>query len=406
MSPDAALDELLRVEGRRVIGSLYRLIGDFGRAEDALSEAIVDALKQWPETGVPDRPAAWLTTVARRRAVDMLRREAQRSDKEERALRELEIEPPASDARSIRDDELAMIFMCCHPSLSPDSRVALALRTLCGLTTTEIARAFLVAEPTMGQRISRAKRKIADTNIAFRIPDDDELALRLPPVLAVINVVFTTGHHAPGGTSILRVDLADEAIRLARELVGLLPNDAECRGLLALLETTHARRATRTSDDGTLVSIRDADRTRWDRETIDRISTDLMTVFKTGRPGPFQIQAAISQLHSTAPSFDETDWEQIVALYDVLEQLSPSPFVRVNRAVALAERDGPDAGLASLESIAGADDWHFFHLAIGDLEERRGDVGAAQRAFERAIELTDNTAERREIRRRLDELSC
>lgn len=405
MTPDAALDELLRVEGRRVVASLYRVTKDFGRAEDALSEAVIDALHHWPVHGVPDRPGAWLTTVARRRALDTLRRESRRTDKEEQAFRELDDEPEPPTDRAIRDDELAMIFMCCHPSLPAESRVALALRTLCGLTTPEIARAFLVAEPTMGQRISRAKRKITDAGIAFRVPCDDELSLRLPPVLAVINVAFTTGHHSPGGSSIYRVDLAEDAIRLARELVRLLPTNPECRGLLALLETTHARRTTRVADDGSLVNLKHADRARWDRKTIDRVSFDLMAALKAGRPGPYQIQAAISQLHSTAPSFAETDWQQIVTLYDALLQRSQSPFVQVNRAIALAELHGPAAALEEIEGILDADDWHFLHLARGDLAERLGQFESAREHFGNALSRTNNLAERREIQRRLDEIS-
>jgi RNA polymerase sigma-70 factor (ECF subfamily) len=407
LADEAGIAHIVRTEGGRVVATLFRMTRDLDLAEDAFADASLVALERWPLDGIPERPGAWLTTVARRKALDALRRESRRRRKEdEAALVALAGDADPLPYHTVRDDQLRLIFTCSHPALAPAARSALALRVLCGLTTTEIARAFLVAEPTMGQRISRAKAKIAATGMGLRVPPDHELPARVRSVLDVINVVFTTGHHAPVGAALQRVDLTEEAIRLARVLVGLMPDEPECGGLLALLLSTHARRVTRVDTDGELVLLRDADRTQWDRDAIDEASALLHGALRVGRPGPYQVQAAISCLHSLAPDTDSTDWPQIVTLYRFLDERWPSAVVRVNRAVAEAEVHGPDRGLALLATVAGdADRWHFLHVARGDLLERAGRTDQARAAFARAIECAPNDVERRHLERRLHALS-
>ncbi len=326
-----------------------------------MHDALVVAADVWRRDGVPDRPGAWLTTVARNKELDRIRREARRAPKEVEAFRLL-TESGASDDVDNRDDRLRLLFTCCHPALSPESQVALALRTICGLSTVDIARVFLVPEATIGQRISRSKAKIAKARIPYRVPDPHELPDRLRPVLATVYAVFTVGHHAPAGELGGRIDLADEAIRLARVLVDLMPDEAECVGLLALTLATDARRLARTDSVGEIVLMADQDRSLWDHAAIAEASVLVDSVLRRGRPGAYQMQAAIACLHGAAPTFADTDWPQIAELYLLLEKRWPTPVVRVNRAVAVAEVAGPAAGLALLEELVGGptERWHLY----------------------------------------------
>jgi RNA polymerase sigma-70 factor (ECF subfamily) len=385
------LDEVVRIEGGRVLATLIRLCGDFDLAEEALQDAAVVALERWPQTGLPDNPGAWLTTTARNKALDRLRREAHRSEKETEAFRML-AEPPDPPHS---DDRLRLIFTCCHPALSPAARVALTLRTIGGLTTTEIARTFLVPEPTMGQRISRAKRKIAVARIPYRVPEQHELVDRIPAVLAVLYLIFTTGHHAPGGRLDSRVDLAEEAIRLGRILVELMPDEAECQGLLSLMLATHARRDARLDPNGNLVLLPDQDRSRWDQAAITEAADTVDQVLRRGAIGPFQIQAAIACLHGLAGSDATTDWKQIVDLYRRLEQITPSPVVTVNRAVAEAKVFGPEAGLALLEQTTGVEQWHLYWSTMAALLRQADRIDGAVRAYRSALECEMNESDRR-----------
>jgi RNA polymerase sigma-70 factor (ECF subfamily) len=400
-----SFDETLRQESGQVVATLTRLTGSIDRAEDAFAEAVIEALKRWPVDGMPARPGAWLTTVARRKAIDALRRESTRGDREVAAMSLLEMDEPLA-YNTIRDDQLRLIFTCCHPALAIESRVALALRVLCGLTTAEIAQAFLVPEQTMGKRITRAKAKIKANRIGYRVPPDNELPARLSAVLAVISLVFTTGHHAPAGATLVRVELTEEAIRLARLLADLMPDDPEVLGLIALLESTHARSTTRTAADGSIVLLADADRSRWDHEAIAGAVETLERALRQGHAGPYQLQAAISCLHSVAETRESTDWAQIVQLYELLEAQEPSDVVRVNRAIAIAELSGPAAGLALLDTINSADDWHFFHSARADMSRRIGDIAGARAAYERALACPRNELDRRFLERRIAELSA
>ena len=385
------LDEIVRIECGRVLATIIRLCGDFDLAQDALQDAVVVALERWPQTGLPDNPGAWLTTAARNKALDRLRREGHRSEKETEAFRMLS-EPPDPPQG---DDRLRLIFTCCHPALSPAARVALTLRTIGGLTTTEIARAFLIPEPTMGQRISRAKRKIAVARIPYRVPEPHELVDRLPAVLAVLYLVFTTGHHAPRGRLDSRVDLAEEAIRLGRILVELIPDEAECLGLLALMLATHARRHARLDPKGNLVLLPDQNRSRWDHAAIAEAAQSVDQVLRRRAAGPYQIQAAIACLHGLADSDAGTDWKQIVDLYRRLEQITPSPVVTVNRAVAEAKVFGPEAGLALLEQIQGVEHWHLYWSTLAALLRQAGRIDAAILAYRSALECDMNESDRR-----------
>ncbi len=395
-----ALIEVIRLERAGVVATLRRLTGDLERAEDAFHDAVEAAFGSWT-SGLPERPGAWLTTVARRKALDHLRREGRRGTKEQEAITMLDDDTPP-EFHEIRDDQLRLIFTCCHPALSPEARVALALRVICGLTTAEIARAFLTPEPTIGQRISRAKAKLAGAHIPYRVPPADELPERLSTVLAVINVVFTTGHHAPAGVQLLRLDLAAEALRLSELLADLLPHEPEIHGAIALFESSMARRTTRVDDAGSLVTLRDADRSKWDRDLTHRANQRLEAAMRLGRPGPFQLQAAISCLHSSATSHDSTDWPQIVELYGWLERLRPGPIVTVNKAVAVGQAHGPDAALEVLSRVEGLDDWHFFHLAQADALEAAGRTDDALVAIDAALACHQSEVERAhtEVRRR------
>ena len=399
-----SIDEIIRVEGGQVVATLFRITGQLELAEDAFSEAALEAVRRWPKDGLPERPGAWLTTVARRKLLDTLRRESQRPVREEQAM--ALASPVELDVHTVRDDQLRLIFTACHPSLSPEAQVALTLRVVCGLTTVEIAAAFLVPEPTMSKRITRAKEKIRANRIGFRIPPDEELPGRRDAALRVVELVFTTGHHAPVGAALTRVDLVDEGVRLARLMAELMPDDPECHGLVSLLLSTRARMATREGDEGLPTLLADADRSQWDRTDITEAIDLLERTLKAGRPGPFQIRAAISCLHSHAPTIIETDWPQIVQLYDVLMTMQPTSVVAVNRAIAVAEVQGPGAGLAALDAIGDeVRHWHMFHAARADLLTRTGDLDAARAALEAALACPHNDADDRLLRHRLGEAS-
>jgi RNA polymerase sigma-70 factor (ECF subfamily) len=399
------LDETIRIEGGQVLATLIRLTGDIDRAEDALHDAIVVAADVWRRDGVPDKPGAWLTTVARNKALDALRREARRVPKEAEAFRLLS--DGSVDDSDNRDDRLRLLFTCCHPALSREAQVALALRTICGLSTVDIARAFLVPEATIGQRISRAKAKIAKAHIAYRVPAAHELPDRLSPVLATIYLVFTVGHHPSAGELDARVDLADEAIRLGRLLVELMPDEGECVGLLALMLTTNARRATRADSAGDVVLLADQDRSQWERPAITEASELVESVLRRGRPGAYQIQAAIGCLHGLAVSYADTDWSQIAELYRLLEDIWPTPVVRVNRAVAVAEVAGADVGLAMLDDMPSGvvERWHLYWATRADLYRRRGETADAADCYQRALDCPCNDSDRRFLQRRLAEVS-
>jgi RNA polymerase sigma-70 factor (ECF subfamily) len=400
------LDETIRIEGGQVLATLIRLTGDIDQAEEALHDAVVIAADVWRRDGLPDKPGAWLTTVARNKALDRMRREARRGPKELEAFRLLSDGTSDLTPDEQRDDRLRLLFTCCHPALSPESQVALALRTICGLTTVEIARVFLTPEATIGQRISRAKAKIAKARIPYRVPEDHELPDRLRPVLATVYSVFTAGHHAPVGELGERVDLAQEAIRISRALVELMPDEGECVGLLALTLATHARRRARTDAQGEIVLLADQDRTLWDGDAIGEASQLVESVLRRGRPGPYQIQAAIACLHGLAPTFADTDWAQIAELYALLEERWPTSVVRVNRAVAVAEIAGPQAGLQLLDTLAGsaAERWHLYWSTRADFHRRLGDLDAATHAYRNALDCPSNDSDRRFLERRLADL--
>jgi RNA polymerase sigma-70 factor (ECF subfamily) len=407
------LDAVVRLYWWGAVATVTRLTGDLGAAEDAVQDACVAALAQWPADGVPANPGGWLVTVARRRAFDRLRREARRADKEAAAMREADdgqgweagpVGASGADAAPGADDELGLIFLCCHPALAPEARVALTLRSVCGLSTAEIAAAFLVPEATMAKRLVRAKAKIRDARIAFRVPRGDEIGDRLPTVLRVVYVVFTEGHTASTGAALVRGELCDTAIGLARGVVARLPDEPEAAGLLALLLLTDARRAARTDAAGELVLLEDQDRSRWDPRLIAEGEALLERALGAGRPGPYQLHAAIAACHATAPTAADTDWRQIALLYGELVRYEPSPVVEANRAVAVAMSEGPAAGLVILDAVAHHHQlrrWPRLHVARAELLRRldRGDDAVA--AFRTALELDPTAAERASITRRL-----
>ena len=395
------LAETLRIEGGRILATLIRYTGDFHLAEDALQEATVVALERWSDDDLPPNPGGWLMTTARNKALDRLRREAKRSAKEEEAMRLLDEAPPPPDDR---DDRLRLLFTCCHPAIAPVSQIALALRTICGLSTDEIARVFLVKTPTMAQRISRTKAKIADAHIAYRVPADYELPERLVPVLVTVYAVFTAGHHAPTGRFDARVDLADEGIRLARLLTELMPDEPECWGLLALTLATNARRGGRLDESGDMVLLADQDRSRWDHAAIAEADEIIDRQQSRRLPGPFQIQAAIAVLHGMAPSYAETDWQEISELYRTLEAMQPTVVVRVNRAIAEAEVYGPEAALILLDDVDS--DWHYLWVARSDLQQRLGQTDGASRSLHRALAAEMNDSDRALLEQRLAELDA
>lgn len=397
---DARLDlaTVIRREGGQVLATLVRLTGDIGLAEDALQDAAMVALERWPATSIPDNPAAWLTTTARNRALDRLRRERTRTHRETEAMRLLDQE--GIEAPDGRDDRLRLIFTSCHPALSPDARVALALRTVGGLTTSEIARAFLVPEPTIGQRISRAKKKIATARIPYRIPEEHELADRLPAVLDTLYVIFTAGHHPAHGRLDSRFDLAQEAIALGRLLGALMPDEGEVHGLVALMLATNARRAARLDRDGAPVLLADQDRSLWDTAAVDEAAALVHKTLTAGQVGPLQIEAAIATLHGLAPSDVETDWKQIVDLYRMLERVSPGPVTRVNRAVAESKVFGAAHALALLEGIE-MPRWHLYWSTRSELLRQVGDVAGARHALEAALACEMNDSDRALLAARL-----
>ena len=404
------VDEVYRAESRRVFATLIRLLGDFDRAEDALHDAFAAALGQWTRDGVPANPRAWLVSTGRFKAIDAMRRRA-RFDASLAALAEqLDAgtdSDPGRDDEGIEDDRLRLIFTCCHPALSPEARVALTLREVCGLTTEEIARAFLTSPPTLAQRIVRAKAKIRDARIPYQVPSPAELPERLETVLQVIYLVFTEGYVASSGESLTRPDLSGEAIRLARLLVELLP-EPEAVGLLALMLLHESRRAARTSPAGDLVLLEDQDRSLWNRDQIAEGTALVERALRSRRFGPYTLQAAIAAVHAEAADPAATDWAQIVGLYDVLARLDPSPVVALNRAVAVAMRDGPAAGLGLIDAIlAGGDlaDYHPAHAARAELCRRLGRTADARAAYERALALTKLEPARRFLERRLADLA-
>jgi RNA polymerase sigma-70 factor, ECF subfamily len=383
------------------------VLRDFDLAEEAVQEAFAEALRTWPSRGVPENPGAWITTTARNRAIDRLRREAKLREKTETVGRLAELEAlggDETDVSGIPDDRLRLIFTCCHPALEMEARVALTLRTLGGLTTAEIARAFLVAEPTMGKRLVRAKAKIRDAGIPYRVPPPELLPERLPGVLAVLYLVFNEGYSATSG-SLVRVDLCDEAIRLTRVVTGLMPDEPEAMGLLALMLLHHSRRATRVGDAGQLVLLEDQDRSKWDHDMIDEGVAVLDRAMANRRPGPYQVQAAIGALHAQAPRPEDTDWPEIAALYGVLARMLPTPVVRLNLAAAVAMADGPEHGLRLVDALepelAG---YHLFHAARADLLRRLDRRDEAEAAYRQALELATNPTERAYLERRLAEL--
>lgn len=404
----ADIERIFRDEYGRAVAVLARVFGDLDVAEDAVQDAFSTAVEKWPTEGIPPSPAGWIITTARRRAIDRARREAARSAKHAEAglLHSTPTAAPGPDtldSPEIPDDRLRLIFTCCHPALAPDARVALTLRLLCGLTTAQIARAFLVPEPTMGQRISRGKRKIRDAHIPFRIPTAGELPERLDAVRSVVYLVYTEGHTATGGPSLADADLCVEAVRLGRLLTALLPDDSETTGLLALMLLGESRRAARTGPDGELVLLGDQDRSLWDRELIAEGQGLVRRVLHRNRPGPYQIQAAIAAVHSDAATAADTDWQQIVALYDLLLAATPTPVVALHRAVALAEVDGAAAALEIVDGL-GLDRYHVFHAARADLLRRLGRHSEAITAYDAAAARTENAVERTHLLRRREAL--
>ncbi len=404
-----AVEEVYRTESRRILATLIRLLGDFDLAEEALQDAFAAALEQWMRKGVPANPRAWLVSAGRFKAIDGLRRRARFEAPLDEAAGRIgadAADPSEINEAGIEDDELRLIFTCCHPALAPETRTALTLREVCGLTTEEIARAYLTTPPTVAQRIVRAKAKIRDACIPYQIPAEAELPGRLDGVLQVIYLVFNEGYSASSGSAVTRADLSGEAIRLVRLVLRLMPG-AEAAGLLALMLFHESRRRARTTPEGDLVLLDEQDRSAWDSEMIAEGSSLVSLALASGENGPYTLQAAIARLHAIAPEARKTDWGEIVRLYDLLLKVSPSPVVRLNRAVAVAMRDGPAAGLPLVEAIlAGTElrDYHLAHAARADLCRRLGSNEEARVSYERALALAKQEPERRFLRQRLREV--
>jgi RNA polymerase sigma-70 factor, ECF subfamily len=397
------LDALYRTESRRVFATLVRLLGDFDLAEEALAEAFRAALEQWPKEGVPANPRAWLVSAGRFKAIDAIRRQGRFASLDEEQLEAIAAEPEA-EREAIEDDRLRLIFTCCHPALAPDAQVALTLREVCGLKTEEIAHAYLTPVPALAQRIVRAKTKIRDARIPYEVPAKEALAERLGAVLRVVYLVFNEGYFASSGASVTRAELSQEAIRVGRLLVELLP-EPEAMGLLALMLIQESRRAARSTPAGELVLLEDQDRNLWNRELIAEGVALTTQALRTRMFGPYCLQAAIAAVHAEAPSAGATDWSEIIGLYDVLQRLDPSPVVALNRAVAVAMRDGPEAGLVLVDSLLGdLDGYHLAHAARADLCRRLGRKGEALASYEKALSLTRQEPERRFLAGRIGKL--
>ena len=401
------IDEIFRADHGRILATLIRLLGDFDAAEEALQEAFATALEQWPTAGTPNNPVAWLVGTARHKAIDRLRRRTRFAEMQDAIVHHVEL--TASEEEPVPEDRLRLIFTCCHPALAVEAQVALTLRTLGGLSTEEIARAFLVPAPTMAQRLVRAKAKIRTARIPYEVPPDDALAERLEAVMIVVYLVFNEGYAASFGDRIVRRELCGEAIRLARMLVELLPDVAEPKGLLALMLLHDARRATRLDDSGDIVLLEDQDRSRWDRAQIAAGAQLIDEALRLGprTPGPYVLQAAIAAVHAQAPTPGATDWAQIAALYGVLVRVLPTPVVELNRAVAVAMADGVERGLALVEALerrGELSDYHLLPAARAELLRRVGRDADAAASYRRALSLVRNDAERRHLEKRLREV--
>jgi RNA polymerase sigma-70 factor (ECF subfamily) len=404
--PDAAaVERAFRHESGPAVATLTRLFGDLDVAEEAVQEAFVVAVERWRRDGVPPNPGGWIVTTARRKALDRLRRESSRHRRQTEAAALARPDDGAGEVGAVRDDQLRLVFACCHPALAREAQVGLTLRLVAGLATDQIARAFLVPEATVAQRISRAKRKIRDAAIPYRVPEAWELPDRLPPVLSVLYLVFNEGYSASDGEHLVRTELCEEALRLARTLAELMPDEPEVLGLLALMVLVEARRPARVAPDGSPVLLTDQDRARWDAALLDEGRAIVRACLRRGRPGPYQVQAAVNAVHADAATWEDTDWAQIVALYDQLLALAPTPVVALNRAVALAERDGPDAALEEVEALDPAlAGYRPFHAARAELLRRAGRDAEARTAYAAARSLGANDAEASFLRSRWAEL--
>ena len=404
------LDTLYRAESGRILATLIRLLGDFDLAEDVMQDAFTAAMQRWPHDGIPDNPRAWLVSTGRFKAIDTIRRRERFDAAHEKIIEEFDLEPDNATVEAdenLQDDRLRLIFTCCHPALTPEGRVALTLREVCGLTTEEIARAFLTTAPTLAQRIVRAKSKIRDARLPYQVPSAEELPERLATVLQVVYLVFNEGYYTSSGSSLTRADLSEEAIRLGRLLLELLP-EPEVMGLLALMLLQESRRAARSTPTGELILLEDQDRSLWNRNHIAEGIAVVERALGSRRFGPYTLQAAIAAVHAKAPDAASTDWPQIVALYNLLARAEPSAIIELNRAVAVAMSDGPEAGLALIDAIFARGeltDYRLAHAARADLCRRLGRTAEARKSYEKALALTQQEPERRFLEKRLEKLS-